>query len=1174
MNVRVAEYFLCIQFHFLNHTQILRYVRIIEGVWCHYDISLYSNLRSSPYCCVCSVLTVVVKPQYNRKSSNRIEPCYVEVRRNHLKECKVTMVLSCTENYALLRIVLPRSLESSGSEPVNCMVLLTFSIFFFSFLIGIVTGVKYLEDLAHLDVVKRLFQLRNEIGGLPNNNYNGEKETSGVLPVPDYRTKLFKLRENLESLSPEVVQSLLSENEYAYIKSFLQSERAFQNHLDISDQLIGSDTQSIGKKASDEIAGDRRSSGTKTKDDIMNFFKNRTELVEELQEAVEDTNLDGDVTSNFFPWKLKDKYDNQQFAHYKHHTSKENPFKYQPITKLHTPVGNDNFFDFNHLAASLHNLDKVKEFDLASAKAGNLSLYGDNIHLTNSNSSANNNSTVSGNAFTANTRSALIQNVLPEFFSPQNETNSTEPHELTHSSLVEETTGNSRVIDPVKKKKKTVFAKFAPEDDVDDTEHKARYVPMWDYMTGHVKDIPANNDYPQDKAMEEVTIKGPESGPNDGNQNNLTSSNSMKPLQGSGSAFKPLVPYSNKLEGYLKGHKVKPNIPVKAMPYIGEGQIFTPQLHGNEASFERVEEREDTTFEPNLSDQNILENLIKASPLIARKRQEIHAPPALHVLQFVDDVIHHDTTSVNKKRPPGIYTAKRAETVNGRKDFLNTNKPGENPFGPNGLHRDIIRNVLKQYKKEARQENEARRRAIMQLHKLAAYQDKMLAKHKKRRKRLPVVFNYNGRDEHINLRMHEWDDVDVWPHAHGHDFDHEFDHHDDSENLQVKRRKTNVARIKIPKSKMADVGASKKTTISERRNKVMRKHFEMNIVDIDQSDDVEKKDNSQRSDITPKINIPDFDPEIEDEESGSGDWDESVANQDERIVDFTKSGDEEELVDFPPLDDQNDKRSNSFKTEDETGNKKSSIETRASDVTATRSENFFENTQVSFDGTDKYVTLPSNLYFEKFDEDTVDELPNVGGHGIQGNGKSRDLELSSTKETTTTTKLSAENLIPSSDSFESIAPEQSALTPENVRTSQLPKQRSVEERRYFDVTSSLNNAYEEEEDENKDGGQSSGSVKHDVESVNNEEKNQKQVSVISADNIGDLGNQDETQNQVTEDNTAKQINDHLKATSSDKKTTKQMLLDDRIESDVTKYSNTEDAEQTGNEQGKIFLFLT
>ena len=129
------------------------------------------------------------------------------------------------------------------------MVLLTFSIFFFSFLIGIVTGVKYLEDLAHLDVVKRLFQLRNEIGGLPNNNYNGVKETSGVLPVPDYRTKLFKLRENLESLSPEVVQSLLSENEYAYIKSFLQSERAFQNHLDISDQLIGSDTQSIGKKA-------------------------------------------------------------------------------------------------------------------------------------------------------------------------------------------------------------------------------------------------------------------------------------------------------------------------------------------------------------------------------------------------------------------------------------------------------------------------------------------------------------------------------------------------------------------------------------------------------------------------------------------------------------------------------------------------------------------------------------------------------------------------------------------------------------------------------------------------------------------------------------------------------------------------------------------------------------
>ena len=1020
-----------------------------------------------------------------------------------------------------------------------------------------------MEDLTHLDVVKRLFQLRNEIGELPTNN--AEKGLSADFTVPDYRTKLFKLRENLESLSPEVVQSLLSESEYAYIKSFLQSERAFQNHLDISDQLIGSDTQSIRKKSSDVIAGDRRSSGTKTKDDIINFFKNRTELVEELQDAVEDPNLDGtssgvftsEVTSNFFPWKLKDKYDNQQFAHYRFHTSKENPFKNQPITKLHTPVGNDNFFDFNHLASSLHNLDKVKEFDLASAKAGNLSLHS-NTQGSNSNSSASNE-----NTSTANTRSALIQNVEPESFSSGNQTNNTGTHELTHSSVVEELTGNSRVIDPIKKKEKTVFAKFVPADE-DNAEHKARYVPMYDYMTGHVKDIPANNDYPQDKAMEEVTIKGPDPAKDTNQNNNLTSSNSMKPLQGSGSLFKPLVPYSNKLESYLKGHKVKPNIPARTMPYIGEGQIFAPQFHENGASFERVEEREDTTIEPNFSDQNILENLIRASPLTARKRQEIHAPPALHVLQFVDDAIHRDISSANKKHPPGIYTAKRTETVNGRKDFLNTNKPGENPFGPNGLHRDIIRNVLKQYKKEARQENEARRRAIMQLHKLAAYQDKILAKHKKRRKRLPVVFKYNGRDEHINIRMHEWDDIDVWPHAHGHDFDHEFDHHDDSENLQVK---TNVARV-TPGSKMADVVASKKATISERKEK---KHFETNVVDIDQDDDVTPKNGGHRSEITTTSKIPDFDPEIEDEESGSGDWDESITNEDEQIVDFAKSGNEEEFVDFPPWDNEMERSNPTQKvsTEDEatTGNKKSNIESRDSDIKS-GNEKFFENTEVSFDGTDKYVALPSNLYFEKFDEDTVDELPNVGGRGIQESGKSRGLELS-TKETT---KLSADNLIPSSDSFESIAREQSALAPENVRTVRLSKQHNVEERRYFDVTSSLKNAADDDDDE-KNGGQSSGSVKHDVESVNSngEEKFVKQASIISADNIGDLGNQDESQNQVTEESAAKQTADNMKTTTSfDKKSTKQML-DDRAESDVTKYSNTEDVEQTGNEEGRISL---
>ena len=1010
-----------------------------------------------------------------------------------------------------------------------------------------------MENLAHLGVVKRLFQLRNQIGGLSG----GEKASPSK--VPDYRAKLFKLRENLESLSPEVVQSLLSVNEYAYIKSFLQSEKAFQNHLDISDQLIGSDTQSIKKKADKETVGDRRS-GTKDKDGIMNFFKNRTELVEELQDAVKDGNLDStstedfpsDVTSNFFPWKLKNKYDNQQFAHYKHHTSKENPFKYQPITKLHTPVGNDNFFDFNHLASALHNLDKVKELDTFNAKAWNLSSQ---AKVQGSNESSG-----------ANTRSSLIQNVAPETPSGNNNNNTgtkVGTKESNSSSLVSEYTGNSRVINPVKQKEESVFAKFAPSLDSEDEKNNTRYVPMYDYVTGQVKNIPDKDDYPQDKAMEEVTIKGPELRKDDGNQNNLTSSISTKPIGGSGSNFKPLVPYSNKLEGYLKSHKVQQKIPSKAMPYIGEGQIYTPEptpeLQSKTTFFERVEEREDTTLEPDLSDQNILENLIRASPLTSRKRQEIHPPPALHVLQFVDDVIHHDFSSTNKNRQPAVYTAKRTETVNGRKDFLNTNKPGENPFGPNGLHRDIIQNVLKQYKKEAHEENEARRRAIMELHKLATYQDKMLAKHKKRRKRLPVVFNYNGQDEHINLRMHEWDDIDVWPHAHGHDFDHEFDHHDHNENLQVKKRKTNVARVTAAiGSEMVDVAASKKTAITETNKN--RQLFEANVVDLGDDENIDDSDGSQRSEIT--TTTPDFDPEIEYDESGSGDWDESGnnINEDEHIVNFAKTGNEEELVDFPPFPSEPSDGDEGLNlapiSTEKTGNKKSNIEARGS---VTRNEKFFENTQISFDGTDNYVALPSNLYFKKFDEDTVDELPNVGAHGIQESAKSKSLEM--TKEA----KLSAENLIPSSDSFESIAPEQSALTPENVTTGteQLPKQRSEEEKRYFDAMSSLNSA----DDETKDGGQSSGSVKHDVESVNSEEKNTR-ASLISADNIGDLGNQDEIQDSVTTDKNgnSKPTTSNLKAVSADNKP-KQTLNQDA--SDVTKYSNTEsdDAEQKVNGQG-------
>ena len=764
---------------------------------------------------------------------------------------------------------------------------------------------------------------------------------------------------------------------------------------------------------------------------------------------------------------------------------------------------------------------------------------------------------------------------------------------------------------------------------------------MFDYVTGNVKNLADNekDDYPQDKAMEEVIVKEPPQG--ESNQNNLTSSISSKPVSSGGSVYKPLAPYSNKLEGYLKSHKAVAKVPSKPIPYIGEGQIYTPEIRSKtsepvESKAPAVEsktavhysqfqtlgteslnrEAEDTTFVPNLSNQNLLENLIKDSPLNARKRQEIHPSPALHVLQFVGDELprHHD---VIKKRPAGIYTAKRGETVNGRKDFLNVNKPGENPFGPKGLHRDIIQNVLKQYRNEANDENEAKRRAIMELHKLAKYQDKIRAKHKKRRKRLPVVFKYNGQDEHVNVRMHEWDDVDVWPHAHGHDFDHEFDHHDPNQDTQVKRRrKTNVARVTTnDASKMADIVGSKKTNIFSNVGKERgQQHFEADLIDLtdDNNDenDVIFKDGNRRSGI--KVN-PYFDPETVDEESsGSGEWNENR----EYLVDFKKTGAEEELVDFPPFSKSsttasiNEERSSlapfsSAAVVGQTGNKKSGIErsrVMTSTVSSENDEKFFENTKVSFDGTENYVTLPAKMmYFDKFDDDTVDELPNVGAtnHRMDGGSAAKSFEV---KDSSMMTKLSAENLIPATDNnaFESIAPEQSALTPSsdlltpaeneksaflapssshigNLKTLNHPsvptkkyekhhvhkqQQDSLEQKRYLDMTSSSlknnNDSSNEDDDEtNKDGGQSSGSVKHEIENNAEPEERESQASLISADNIGDLGKQAQTTTKNSKE---------LLATSKLPK----VLEDEEDNNDVTKYSNADDND---NDQGLSFVCL-
>uniref|UniRef100_A0A7M5UV00 VWFA domain-containing protein n=1 Tax=Clytia hemisphaerica TaxID=252671 RepID=A0A7M5UV00_9CNID len=989
-----------------------------------------------------------------------------------------------------------------------------------------IANLKYFERLAHLGTVEKLFQIRSQIS-----NKTAGRSSQRDIKLPDYKAKLFKLRENLEHLTPEVVKGLLTQNEYYYIKGFLDSEKAFENHMDLSEQV---EAESIRNQQGD-IGGDRRSSEPNPSGNkLLNFFKDRAELFKELEDAVEDPNLehkgvssDGEITSNFFPWKLKNEYDNKQFEHYRFHSSKENPFKNQPITKLHTPVGNDNFFDFNHLANALNQLGTGGG---AFPTGGKFVQTG--VPAQNGTSTQNGTSDKTGfkrtekpgiNEAERNQSLANQLNILDK--ASQNDDITLKTN--LKDSPVLDFTAQSRVIDPEKKKEESTFGKYAPQSDGTLAENE-RLVPLLDVVTGHVKNLPDKDDYPQDKAMEEVTIKPPKEDKDDATSsdfglsgtNNLTSSDPQV-----SNHHKPVFPYSNKLESYLKSHKVEPKLPHnKPMPYIGEGEIYTP----SESSFiaktptlsstnqGEEPEKSEASFQSDLSNQKILENLIKEPLVVASKRQDIHPLP-LHVVQLTDDVIrkNHDVTP-KQKEPLMVYTAKRAETVNGRKDFMNMNKPGENPFGPHGLHRDIIQNVLKQYKKEEhKRRRDAKRRAIMELHKLKAFNERINTQHKKRRKRLPVVFQYNGQDDHVNIKMHEWDDIDVWPHAHGENFDHEFDHHAPDGELQVKAQ---ISRL--PKTKMVDVVATKKTAII-RNLKNDHKIVEAAVIDSESDDvnnesDIDEQNGSSRSEIK---NESDFDPQIE--EDGSGGWTE---------VHFSGSGDQEETVDFPASEAFPKSTHATFVTEVPT--KKSLVSQHQ-----VRTEKFFENTKVSFDGTDNYVSLPSHLYFEKFNDDTVDELPNVGQLKLKDE----------TKIEAQPSKLSAEHLLPSEE-FESLAPDQSALsdnTPANEKkdeNNQKKAQRIGEsELRYYELTSSLNR---DNENENKDGGLSFGSVKHDIESDDSDEgsgRNEAEPSnsIISADTIGDLGNGNQKQ-----------------------KTSKKSLDDGGTgeKSDVTKFSNVEEAE--------------
>lgn len=1102
-----------------------------------------------------------------------------------------------------------------------------------------IANLRYLENLLHLGVVGNLFKLRSQL----------TKGTDTALPggrrsgVPDYKSKLFRLRNNLQKLSPEVVKSLLSDAEYAYVKNFLQSEKAFQNHMDISDILAFHQPSAKPSETGAKRKLDVQKSYKKDPE-MLDFFKERSNLIQELQDSVKDPKLESKegvspyFTSNFFPWKLKNEYDNKQFAHYKHHTSKENPFKNQPITKLHTPVGNGNFFHFNDLASALQNL-------------GNPSYPG------TADSGSGDDYSGSGDADIGN---AEVRNTMTTNAQTEDHANGTSPSSKTTTESTP-----------------SVFNKIVPSST--SLANNERFVPMYDYVTGNTKKTPEEPPpYSQDKEMEEVTVKPPPDftafppNPNNISNASLLTSKPGKPSGGK-KGNKPFAPYANKLESYLAEHKTREELPTseEPMPYVGEGHVYTAQIttadktDGNLNTVEQpTAEKTGAFFISEPSNRLILENLIKEAPTVTYKRHDIEkTQQPLHVI--VTDVpfqeknndemtAKNDVNHSDEKKRPIVYKAKRAKTVSGRKDTMNENKAGENPFGPNGLHRDILLNVAKQYKKEdilrRKKESEARRRAVTELNRLAAYQERLKANHKKRRKRLPVVFQYNNLDDHINVHMHEWDDIDVYPHAHGHDFDHEFDHHrDDSHsekkdaitassggnevgekgiagvatdnklaNEDSKSIKTEHAASdkKLKKNKMVDVAAKKKNEIIHHTDDLFKKQHidflsknqeeksslrevEAEVVDVTAEDENEatNQDDSitTRGFINKNENYSSFDPLLFDEEetegSGSGSGSENWIEED--WVDFSGSGDSEEYVTFPPSSSSSLKETTNQKRDQEetTNQRRDSDATKKSVVeevgrrkpTTMTNENFFDNTEVSFDGTESFTKLPSPMYLfyhhqekQKYDEDTVDELPNVGE-----NSKLDDSD-SNVVVDPGEPKLTADNLFPTG-AFESIAPEQSALSESSekrvVGAGQLNpkiKKKSASELKYFELMSSLrkdNDGNINNDDDDKDGGFSSGSVKHDIEKDEDEEEagnadekadekdtmqnpsksssplqHHQRISLITAENISRLGYRDEQASgkKVTSQNL------NVRRESLKKRTKKNKSEDD----DVTKYSNT------------------